>query len=62
MARITGGEYFAASSAAQLERVYSKLNLGWTVKPAEVTQVVATAAGLLLLSAMVFGERNRRVV
>lgn len=64
MARITGGEYFAASSAAQLTAVYTKLgsNLGWTFKPAEVTHVVATAAGLLLLTAMVFGERNRRVI
>ncbi len=64
MARITGGEYFAASSAGQLGAVYSKLgsNLGWTFKPSEVTHVVATAAGLLLLVAMVFGERNRRVV
>ena len=64
MARITGGEYFAASSAAQLGAVYTKLgsNLGWTFKPSEVTHVVATAAGLLLFSAMVFGERNRRVV
>ena len=64
MARITGGEYFAASSAGQLQSVYSKLssNLGWTFKPSEVTHVVATAAGLLLLTAMVFGERNRRVI
>ena len=64
MARLTGGEYFDASSAAQLERVYTKLgsNLGWTFKPSEVTHVVATAAGLLLLTAMVFGERNRRVL
>lgn len=64
MGRITGGEYFAASSTAQLGAVYTKLgsNLGWTFKPSEVTHVVATAAGLLLLPAMVFGERNRRVI
>ena len=64
MAQITGGEYFAASSAGQLSAVYTKLgsNLGWTFKPSEVTHVVATAAGLLLLTAMVFGERNRRVI
>ena len=64
MARITGGEYFAASSAGQLSAAYTKLgsNLGWTFKPGEVTHVVATAAGLLLLTAMVFGERNRRVI
>lgn len=57
MARTTGGEYFAASSAAQLGAVYTRLgsNLGWTFKPSEVTHVVATAAGLLLLTAMVFG-------
>ena len=64
IAQITGGEYFAASSADQLGAVYTKLgsNLGWTFKPSEVTHVVATVAGLLLLSAMVFGERNRRVI
>jgi Ca-activated chloride channel homolog len=64
MARMTGGAYFDAASAAQLKSIYAKLgsNLGWTFKPSEITHVVATAAGLLLLVAMVSGERNRRVI
>jgi Ca-activated chloride channel family protein len=64
MAKITDGTYFEARSATQLGSAYAALGsrLGWTVKRGEVTHVVAACAGVLLLLALLIGERSRRVV
>jgi Ca-activated chloride channel homolog len=64
IADTTGGKYFEARSADQLGAIYNSLgrNLGWTLKPGEVTHVVAALAGLILLLSMFFGETNRRVI
>jgi Ca-activated chloride channel family protein len=64
IAQTTGGQYFEARSADQLGAIYNSLgrNLGWTLRPGEVTHVVAAIAGVLLLISMVFGETHRRVI
>jgi Ca-activated chloride channel homolog len=64
IARSTGGKYFEAKSAGQLEQVFRSLSssLGWVMRPSEVTHLVAVLAGLLLLGSIVFGETNRRVI
>lgn len=51
LASTTDGQYFKAADAAQLERVYSSIELRWTVeqRPLEITAGFAGAAALLLL-------------
>ncbi len=60
----TGGQYYEARSAGQLNGIYQRLGrtLGWSTKPGEVTGIVAAVAGLLLFGAMVVSERSRRVI
>jgi Ca-activated chloride channel family protein len=64
ISRSTGGKYFEAKSAGQLDQVFRSLgsSLGWVMRPSEVTHLVATLAGLLLLCSIVFSETNRRVI
>ncbi len=64
IAQTTGGQYFEARSATQLNSVYQKLGrqIGWSTKPGEITNVVATIAGLMLFASIAVAERARRVV
>ena len=64
IAQTTGGQYFEARSAGQLNDVYKSLgrNIGWTTRPGEVTHLAAALAGLLLFVSIAAGELNRRVV
>jgi Ca-activated chloride channel homolog len=64
IASTTGGKYFEARSAGQLTSVFKGLgrSIGWTTKPGEVTGIVASAAGILLLVALFMGERSRRLI
>jgi Ca-activated chloride channel family protein len=64
IASTTGGRYFEARSAGQLNSVFKGLgrSIGWTTKPGEVTGIVASAAGVLLLLSLVTGELSRRVL
>jgi Ca-activated chloride channel family protein len=53
IADVTRGEYFAASSAAELKKVYETLNAKFTMekKETEITALVTAAAALLALAA-----------
>jgi Ca-activated chloride channel homolog len=64
IAQTTGGQYFEARSAGQLEAVYKSLgrSIGWTTRPGEVTHLAAALAGILLFASLAAGEVNRRVV
>jgi Ca-activated chloride channel homolog len=64
IAKTTGGEYFEARSAGQLNAVYKNLgrSIGWTTRPGEVTHLAAALAGILLFVSLATGELNRRVV
>jgi Ca-activated chloride channel family protein len=64
IAQTTGGKYFEAKSAGQLNDVFRKLgsSLGWVLRPGEVTHLLATLAGLLLFLSIVVSETNRRVI
>ncbi|MEY4529879.1 MAG: hypothetical protein RLZZ156_600 [Deinococcota bacterium] len=64
IAKTTGGDYFEARSAGQLNAVYKNLgrSIGWTTRPGEVTHLAAALAGILLFVSLATGELNRRVV
>lgn len=64
IAQTTGGQYFEARSAGQLNSVYQKLGrqIGWSTKPGEITGLVATVAGLMLFASIAVAERSRRVL
>jgi Ca-activated chloride channel homolog len=64
IAKTTGGQYFEAKSAGQLNAVYKNLgrSIGWTTRPGEVTHLAAALAGIFLLVSLATGELNRRVV
>jgi Ca-activated chloride channel homolog len=64
IAQTTGGQYFEARSAGQLEAVYKSLgrSIGWTTRPGEVTHLAAALAGIFLFISLAAGELNRRVV
>ncbi|MFN3266904.1 MAG: VWA domain-containing protein [Deinococcales bacterium] len=64
IAQITGGQYFEARSAGQLEAVYKSLgrSIGWTTRLGEVTHLAAALAGIFLFISLAAGELNRRVV
>lgn len=64
IAATTGGQYFEARSAGQLNAVYKSLgrSIGWTTRPGEVTHLAAALAGILLFVSLATGELNRRVV
>ncbi len=64
IAATTGGQYFEARSAGQLNAVYKNLgrSIGWTTRPGEVTHLAAALAGILLFVSLAAGELNRRVV
>jgi Ca-activated chloride channel homolog len=64
IARITGGEYFEAKSAGQLDNVYRNLgrSIGWTFKPDEVTGLLAALAGVLALLAIFWSQWQRKVI
>ncbi len=64
IASTTGGQYFEARSAGQLNAVYKSLgrSIGWTTRPGEVTHLAAALAGILLFVSLATGELNRRVV
>ena len=64
IAQTTGGQYFEARSAGQLNSVYQKLGrqIGWSTKPSEITGIVASLAGLLLFASIAVSERSRRVI
>ena len=52
IARTTDGAYFAAADGQALTKVYSSIDLAWTVehKHVEVTGLFAGAAAMLLLA------------
>lgn len=52
IADTTDGEYFRASDAAELSRVYDAIPLSWVIRgrPVELTGLLAAAAGLFLLA------------
>jgi Ca-activated chloride channel family protein len=52
IAKTTDGEYFRASDAAELAKVYDAIPLSWVVRgrPIELTGLLAAVAGLLLLA------------
>ncbi len=64
IAQTTGGEYFEARSAGQLNGIYQRLgrSIGWTTKPGEVTHLVAALAGILLFASIAMAETQRRIV
>ena len=53
IANVTRGEYFSASSAAELKKVYESLNAKFMLekKETEITALVTAAAALLTLAA-----------
>jgi Ca-activated chloride channel family protein len=55
VAKMTGGEYFQAGSAADLSQVYSKLSTRFSLerRETEIGALLAAAAGLLLAAACV---------
>lgn len=63
MARITGGEYFHASSAQALTGVYRGLarRVGWETRRVEVSGVIALLAAMALVAAAYGGARVHRV-
>lgn len=65
IATATGGRYYAARSAGQLNTIYRDLgrSLGWTIRPREVTGFLTALAALLVLGSFFASERlARRVV
>jgi Ca-activated chloride channel family protein len=65
IADTTNGTYYSAADTAQLSRVYSSIDLGWTARTErhEVTSWFAGAAALLLMAgAAVSVLRSGRVV
>ncbi|WP_102126925.1 VWA domain-containing protein [Deinococcus planocerae] len=65
IASTTGGRYFEARSAGELNSIYRDLgrSLGWTVQPREVSGFVAALAGLMLLSSLGVSELlTRRIL
>lgn len=65
IASTTGGRYFEARSANELNSIYRELgrSLGWTVQPREVSGFVAALAGLMLLGSLGVSELfTRRIL
>jgi Ca-activated chloride channel homolog len=64
IARITGGEYFEAKSAGQLDSVYRNLSrsIGWSFKPDEVTGIMAALAAVVALLAIFWSQWQRKVI
>lgn len=65
IASTTGGRYFEARSAGELNSIYRDLgrSLGWTLKPREVSGFVAALAGLMLLGSLAVSELfTRRIL
>lgn len=64
IASITGGRFFEANSARQLDSVYQGLgrDVAWTSRPRDVTSVASGLAGLLLLIALLAGSAERRLI
>ena len=56
IADLTGGAYFGATSAEELQKVYETLDLQWVVKeaPMEITSLLAGGSLLLLLAGGAF--------
>jgi Ca-activated chloride channel homolog len=59
IARQTGGQYFYAAEAGQLERIYGDLSsqVSWVEERTEITALVGALATLLLLAGGVLGLR-----
>ncbi len=51
IAEVTDGAYFAAADAEALQRVYSSIDLQWTIAPhpVEITALLSAAAAILVL-------------
>ncbi len=64
VAQTTGGRYYEARTAGELGSVYRTLgrSLGWTVRPREVSGLVAALAGLALLGSLAASEFGRRIL
>ncbi|WP_216327233.1 VWA domain-containing protein [Deinococcus aestuarii] len=65
IASTTGGRYFEARSAGELNSIYRDLgrSLGWKVQPSEVSGFVAALAGLMLLGSLGVSELlTRRIL
>ncbi|WP_309571762.1 VWA domain-containing protein [Deinococcus sp.] len=62
IATTTGGRYYGASSATELNSVYREMgrSLAWSVEWREVSGIVGALAGLLLLGSLGLSERFTR--